>query len=98
MDIKYLPVISSIDLEEAINLQYGIEVDIYDLLFYSDPYGGRYRKYEFCIAEEHLKDALNYPSMYTEEDLEHFRLAHLITNYLVDIFPNYTEVMIDLDY
>ena len=98
MDIKYLPVISSIDLEEAINLQYGIEVNIYDLLFYSDPYDGRYRKYEFCIAEEHLKDALNYPSMYTEEDLEHFRLAHLIANYLVDIFPNYTEVMIDLNY
>lgn len=98
MDVKYLPVISSIDFEEAINLQYGIEVDICDLLFYDDPYGGKYRKYKFYTAEENLKDALNHPSIYTEEDLEHFRLAHLITNYLVDAFPNYTEVMIDFDY
>lgn len=55
MEVKMMPTVSSYELEEAIKLQYGLDVEIPTLLFPEDFINDCFkdtREDEFCESEE----------------------------------------------
>lgn len=65
MEVKMMPTVSSYELEEAIKLQYGLDVEIPTLLFPEDFMNDCFKEYaykdtrwdEFCGSEElYLRD------------------------------------------
>lgn len=85
MKYNMYPVIDSYDLEEAIKLQYDIEVDIVDLFF---PYGCENKEFLYILSDE-------------DEDEDDFlsKQRELIRGFLRDTMPKNTEaVIIDFDF
>ena len=97
MKVDMCPMISASELEREIEIQYGIEVNIYDLFFFDDPSEGRFRPYDLIFANKEQAEALAEPQHYLPEDLEAIQQAYLVTNYLIDVLgPYYSTIIIKL--
>ena len=97
MKVDMYPVISASELEREIEIQYDVEVDIYNLFFFDDPSEGRFRPYDLIFANKEQAEALAEPQHYQPEDLEAIQQAYLVTNYLIDVLgPYYSTIIIKL--
>ena len=84
------PVIDVTDLEDAIRIQFGVDVEgeMRNILFYDDYMNDCYKSY--CFAEDEVYE---YPAWQNEE---HIRIRNLVNAYLRDILPGYERVLIDV--
>lgn len=97
MRVDICPVISASELEKEIEIQYDVEVNIYELFFSDDPFEGKFRPYDYIFANKAQKEALAEPHLYHPEDLEAIQQAYLVTNYLIDVIgPHYSTIIIKL--
>ncbi len=97
MRVDMCPMISASELEREIEIQYDVEVNIYDLFFFDDPSEGRFRPYDLIFANKEQKEALELPQFYHPEDLKAIQQAYLVTNYLIDVIgPHYSTIIIKL--
>lgn len=84
------PVIDVTDLEDAIRIQFGVDVEgeMRNILFCDDYMNDCYKSYYF--AEDEVYE---YPAWQNEE---HIRIRNLVNAYLRDILPGYERVLIDV--
>ena len=84
------PVIDVTDLEDAIRIQFGVDVEgeMRNILFYDDYMNDCYKSY--CFTEDEVYE---YPAWQNEE---HIRIRNLVNAYLRDILPGYERVLIDV--
>lgn len=80
------PVVCVEDLEHAVNLQYGVDLDLRDLLF-SD---SKYINFDFNCMEIFAGASW--------QNEERIREINLVKTYLQDTLPDFTEVIIDLSW
>ena len=85
------PVVDCIILQEAVNLQFGTDIDnLCALLFSDDSTNGSYKSFyydEMEVFEGH--------PWQKEEDI---RLRNLVRAYLQDVLPDYNCVLIDVSW
>jgi hypothetical protein len=84
------PVIDVTDLEDAIRIQFGVDIedDLRNILFYDEYQNDCYKSYCFADDEEYTGESW--------ENEEHIRIRNLINAYLRDILPDYERVLIDV--
>lgn len=84
------PVIDVTDLEDAIRIQFGVDVEgeMRNILFCDDYMNDCYKSY--CFADDEVYE---YPAWQNEE---HIRIRNLVNAYLRDILPDYERVLIDV--
>lgn len=83
------PVIDVTDLEDAIRIQFGVDVEgeMRNILFGDDYMNDCYKSY--CFEDDEV-----YESEWQDE--EGIRIRNLVNAYLRDILPDYTHVLIDM--
>lgn len=97
MKVDMCPVISASELEREIEIQYDVEVNIYELFFSEDLSEGKFRPYDYIFANKEQEEALAEPHLYHPEDLKAIQQAYLVTNYLIDVIgPYYSTIIIKL--
>jgi hypothetical protein len=85
------PTVGASDLEDAVNAQFGCNIeDIRDLLF-GDEYNNSCYK-TFCYDEDEVYTGSIY------EDEEEIRLRNLVCAYLRDVLPDYSYVLVDVSW
>ena len=84
------PVIDVSDLEDAIRIQFGVDVDgeMRNILFGDEYVNDCYKSYYFADDEEYVGD------VYQNE--EEIRIRNLVNAYLRDILPDYERVLVDV--
>ena len=84
------PVIDVTDLEDAIRIQFGVDVEdeMRNILFGDDYQNDCYKSYYFADDEEYTGE-----SWQNEEEI---RIRNLVNAYLRDILPDYERVLIDV--
>lgn len=84
------PVIDVTDLEDAIRIQFGVDIEgeMRNILFYDDYMNDCYKSYCFADDEEYTGASW--------QDEERIRIRNLVNAYLRDILPNYKRVLIDV--
>ena len=86
-----MPVVDVDELEDAVNTQFGCEIDkMRNLLFDDDYNNDSYRSFWYGQMEEY-----KYP---TWQDEEKIRLRNLVRAYLQDTIPDYNRVLIDVSW
>ena len=83
MEVKMMPTVSSYELEEAIKLQYGLDVDIPTLLFPEGFMNDCFKKYAY-------KDTCEDESCESEE--------LCVRQYLRDVFPQYESILVKISW
>ena len=79
------------DLREAVNTQFGCEIEnIANLLFPEDYMNDCYKSYNFEVDDEYHG--------YDWEDEERIRLTNLVNAYLRDVFPGEKRILIDVSW
>ena len=86
------PVINAQDLEEAVNVQFGVEIGEICSLLFDDDYQNDCCKYFYYGDMEKYKDWMS------DIDEEAIRLRNLVRAYLQDTIPDYTCVLIDVSW
>lgn len=88
--ISMRPIVDAFDLEKAINIQYGLNIDnIHEILFEDNYYNDTYSS--FCITNDE-----EYNEKYMDPEAEEkIRLRNLIRGYLKDILPDWEYVLVD---
>ena len=84
------PVIDVTDLEDAIRIQFGVDVEgeMRNILFDDDYMNDCYKSYFFADDEEYTGASW--------QNEEHIRIRNLVNAYLRDILPDYERVLIDV--
>lgn len=84
------PVIDVTDLEDAIRIQFGVDVEdeMRNILFGDDYQNDCYKSYCFADDEEYTGESC--------QNEEHIRIRNLLNAYLRDILPDYERVLIDV--
>ena len=94
MNKKYIfniPLIAARDLEDAVNLQFGCDIDeIRNLLFDDNYVNDCYKRFYYKEQEEYHDQPW--------EDEESIRLRNLVRAFLCDILPEYDSIMIDVSW
>ena len=86
------PVIDVTDLEDAIRIQFGVNVEneMRNILFGDDYMNDCYKSYYFANDEK-------YTGAFWQNE-EHIRIRNLVNAYLRDILPDYERVLIDVSW
>lgn len=88
--ITMLPTVDAFDLEKAVNIQYGLNIDdIHELLFEGHYYNDTYSSFDLNDIEEYDEELME------PEAEERIYLRNLIRGYLKDILPDWDSVLID---
>ena len=84
------PVIDVTDLEDAIRIQFGVDVEdeMRNILFGDDYQNDCYKSYYFGDDEEYTGESW--------QDEEEISIRNLVNAYLRDTLPNYERVLIDV--
>ena len=84
------PVIDVTDLEDAIRIQFGVDVEdeMRNILFGDDYQNDCYKSYYFADDEEYTGESW--------QDEEEIRIRNLVNAYLRDILPDYERVLVDV--
>ena len=91
MKYEMMPVVDCCDLEDAVNLQYGCEIEsIANLLFGDEYINDSYKRFYFEELAEYKG--------YSWQDEEVIRLTNLVKTYLQDVFPNHKCCLIDVSW
>lgn len=86
MNITFSPIISIDELEEAINLQYGISYDLRAILFHNNYSNDSFKRLYF-----------NNDADETQEPEDSYEV-NLVLGYLRDILPGHNSVLIDVSW
>ena len=86
--INMIPTIDGYELEKAVNLQFGTNIELFPLLFGENYSDGIYKSFDFSKEEKFYG--------YRWENEEDIRLRNLVRAYLKDILPNHNEVLINI--
>ena len=88
--VTMLPTVNAFDLEKAINIQYGLNIDdIHEILFDDRYYNDTYSSFDIADIEEYDEEWED------PEEEERIRLRNLIRGYLKDILPDWEYVLVD---
>lgn len=88
--ITMTPTVNAFDLEKAVNIQYGLNIDnIHELLFNDHYYNDTYSIFDLDEEEEYDEEYMD------PEEEENIRLRNLIRTYLKDILPGQGYVLVD---
>ena len=84
------PVIDVTDLEDAIRIQFGVDVEdeMRNILFGDEYQNDCYKSYYFADDEEYTGESW--------QDEEKIRIRNLVNAYLRDILPDYERVLVDV--
>ncbi len=89
--ITMMPIVDSYELQNAVNLQFGCDIkDIDELLFGECRPNDSYASFSFDCLEVYA-----YPRWQDEEEI---RLRNLVRTYLQDILPDYSRVLININW
>lgn len=82
MEVKMMPTIKSCELDEAIKLQYDLDLYTPDILFCEDDFhDNHFMEYDYQNTDE--------DEYYTEKEMS-------VRQYLRDVFPQYTSILIKI--
>ena len=88
--ITMLPTVNAFELEKAVNIQYGLNIDnIHELLFDDHYYNDTYSSFDIDEEEEYNEEYMD------PKEEERIRLRNLIRGYLKDILPDWEYVLVD---
>lgn len=85
------PVVDAHDLEDAVNRQFGCEIDDMRNLLFGDNYSN-----DCCKTFWYDTDEVYTGSEYQNE--EEIRLRNLVCAYLRDVLPDYCAVLVDVSW
>ena len=86
------PVVDAGDLEQAVNTQFGCDIEnIRNLLFDDQYYNDSYQLFDFTDMEE-------YEDWMVPSEEEGIRLRNLVRTYLQDAIPDYELVLINVSW
>ena len=85
------PTVDYITLQDAVNLQFGTDIDNLCALLFSDNFtNNSYKSFYY--------DEMEVFEGYHWQDEEDIRLRNLVRAYLQDVFPDYNCVLIDVSW
>lgn len=84
------PVIDIRDLEDAVNRQFGVDLELRPLLFNDYYANDSYKRYWYDEIEEY--------EGHEWQDERQIREENLVKTYLRDILPDYDAVLIDVSW
>lgn len=84
------PVIDVHDLEDAVNKQFGVNLELRSLLFNDDYCNDSYKRYWYDEMEEYEGKEW--------QDEQQIREENMVKAYLKDILPDYDAVLIDVSW
>lgn len=85
------PVVDASDLEDAVNIQFGCDIDDIRNLLFGDEYNNSCHK-SFWYDEDEVYTGSVY------EDEEEIRLRNLVCAYLRNVLPDYCCVLVDVSW
>lgn len=83
MEVKMMPTVKACDLEEAIKIQYDLDLCIPDVLFCGDFQNDCYLEYEYKDTRE--------DEFCTEKEM-------CVRQYLRDVFPQYESILVAISW